>query len=1519
MWSYYFNYGNITGGGVLLSVKANAAALGSITGTLSGLHPANTPVSITATPASGYSLLSWTSGGASLGAASSLSFALARDTVITANFGKAGSHDLAVAGTLKDVSGIKTVTHLTLTGAVDARDVKFMRDSMPFLMELDLSGSAVVAYSGEEGTSPWDNSSYPANEMPQHSFYNNSNNAGKTSLIALKLPAGLTSIGGNAFSDCSNLTGTLTLPAGLTSIGDNAFSNCSNLSGTLTLPAGLTSIGYYAFANCSGLSGSLTLPTGLTSIESGTFNNCSGLSGNLTLPAGLTSIGYNAFYNCNGFTSVTNLSLTPQNINYSTFSNTGSITLTVPTSSLSLYKNANGWSDFNNNDITGGGVLLSVKINNAALGSVTGTLSGLYSANASVELAANPASGYSFFGWTSGGASLGTASLLSFVLQKDTAITANFGKVSTYNLAAAGTLKNISGIETVSHLTLTGVIDARDVKFMRDNMPVLTELDLSGATVTAYSGEDGTTFGSYSYPANEMPQYSFYNGSNGTAKTSLTEVKLPAGLTSIGRSAFYNCRNLTGNLALPTELTSIGSAAFYNCSKLTGTLTLPAGLTSIGNSAFYSCSGLSGSLTLPARLTSIGSAAFYSCSGLSGSLTLPAGVTSIGNSAFYSCSGLSGSLTLPAGLTNIGSAAFYNCSGLSGSLTLPAGVTSIGDQAFYSCTGFTSVTNLNLTPQSIGYVFQGVTIGNITLTVPTSAATLYGNANVWKDFGSVSNGGVLLSVKANNAALGSVSGTVSGLHPDNTSVVLTATPASGYSFFGWTSGGASLGTASLLSFTLTKDTVITANFGKVSTHNLTAAGTLKNISGIETVSHLTLTGVIDARDVKFMRDNMPVLTELDLSGAVVTAYSGEDGTIFESYSYPANEMPPYSFYNSSNGTAKASLAAVKLPAGLTSIGSAAFANCSGLSGNLTLPTGLTSIGNSAFSNCSGLSGNLTLPIGLTNIGGEAFYNCSGLSGSLTIPDGLTFISYYTFYGCSGLSSLTLPAGLASISNLAFYSCSGLTSITNLNPVPQSIYDDVFYNANVNSVALRVPAASLADYQNAQVWRNFYSIIGGATLRTTVNNSAWGSVTGADNGWLPDSATVTLTAASAQGYEFGSWTSGSATLGASTSISFTLTQDTVITANFKPLGNVAIYTVTFNINGGGSSVDPLTVASGDRVTKPANPTRSGYTFAGWYSNAELTGSAWNFETGTVTANTTLYAKWAEVTYTVTFEVNGGSRITPQTVAQGDTVVKPADPTRSGYTFAGWYQNSTLTSAWSFAYDVAADITLYARWTPVTCTVTFNATGGSGIGQQQVTPGSTIVEPAKPARSGYVFIGWYKDAALAGVWNFASDVVTASLTLYAKWADENATIYTVTFNADGGSAVSPQQVESGGKVAQVTPPTRAGYTFGGWYSDAALTSLWDVNTAVTGNMTLYARWSSNQPSTDVESHTLGVVKVYPNPTSGMVTVESDGAEVRLYSLQGTLLKRTSGNNLNLSGYPSGVYVLKAGSKTARIVKQ
>ena len=162
-------------------------------------------------------------------------------------------------------------------------------------------------------------------------------------------------------------------------------------------------------------------------------------------------------------------------------------------------------------------------------------------------------------------------------------------KVSqTVNLTKAGTLSTLASVylSTVTNLTVTGNIDARDIKTIRDKMPKLAVLDISGVYILAYKGTAGTAgTSSTSYPASEMPTFSFYNTFTG-GKTSLKSIALPTTLISIEYGAFMGCSNLTGSLTIPNSVTSIGRDAFNGCSKISS-LTLGNSVTKIGDHVFY--------------------------------------------------------------------------------------------------------------------------------------------------------------------------------------------------------------------------------------------------------------------------------------------------------------------------------------------------------------------------------------------------------------------------------------------------------------------------------------------------------------------------------------------------------------------------------------------------------------------------------------------------------------------------------------------------------------------------------------------------------------------------------------------------------------------------------------------------------------------------------------------------------------------------------------------------------------------
>ena len=153
------------------------------------------------------------------------------------------------------------------------------------------------------------------------------------------------------------------------------------------------------------------------------------------------------------------------------------------------------------------------------------------------------------------------------------------------------------------------------------------------------------------------------------------------------------------------------------------------------------------------------------------------------------------------------------------------------------------------------------------------------------------------------------------------------------------------------------------------------------------------------------------------------------------------------------------LTSVAIPNSVTSIGYRAFYKCTGLT-SVTIPNSVTKIGDGAFWGCSGLT-SIEIPNSVTSIGGFAFEACYGLT-SVTIPNSVTSIGQYAFSNCTGLTSIEIPNSVTSIGNDAFYNCSGLTSIT----IPDSITyigSETFYGCSgLTSVTIPNSVTSIGD-------------------------------------------------------------------------------------------------------------------------------------------------------------------------------------------------------------------------------------------------------------------------------------------------------------------------------------------------------------------------------------------------------------------------------------------------------------------------
>jgi uncharacterized repeat protein (TIGR02543 family) len=295
-----------------------------------------------------------------------------------------------------------------------------------------------------------------------------------------------------------------------------------------------------------------------------------------------------------------------------------------------------------------------------------------------------------------------------------------------------------------------------------------------------------------------------------------------------------------------------------------------------------------------------------------------------------------------------------------------------------------------------------------------------------------------------------------------------------------------------------------------------------------------------------------------------------------------------------------------------------------------------------------------------------------------------------------------------------------------------------------------------------------------------------------------------------------------------------------------------YTVTFDNQSATVAESPtsLTVTSPATTVGvlPTAPTKSGYTFAGWWTGTNGTGTEFTASTP-VTASITVYAYWTTSTvYTVTFNSQGGTAVDAQHVVSGGTVALPANPTYEGYLFSSWNEAANGSGTqFTASIAVTGNITVYAQWASYSYTVTFDsqsATIAASPTSKTVASPATTVDalPTPPTKTSYTFAGWFTAASGGGTQFTASTVVTGNITVYAYWT--TSTVYTVTYDSQGGSSVASQQVVSGGTVGTLPAnPTRSGYTFGGWYTAVSGGgTAFTASTTVTASLTVYAKWTA-----------------------------------------------------------------------------
>lgn len=523
------------------------------------------------------------------------------------------------------------------------------------------------------------------------------------------------------------------------------------------------------------------------------------------------------------------------------------------------------------------------------------------------------------------------------------------------------------------------------------------------------------------------------------------------------------------------------------------------------------------------------------------------------------------------------------------------------------------------------------------------------------------------------------------------------------------------------------------------------------------------------------------------------------------------------------------LSSVTLPNSLRFVGVQAFARCTGLS-SITIPENTEYLGKLAFENCTSLTdvrilGNVTNdweveywswgPYGpfkgcsklktvflgdkMTKIGNYMFHDLPSLE-SIKIPDSITRIGSDAFRNCTSLSNVTLGNGLKEIDGYAFEGCAGLTALSIPDSVTNLAYG-VFYGCN-NLTTISAPAAwvDTAMLDAGKVWGGHY----------------WN-----EGGKYPDGLTIVYRG----------------------------------------------YTMVFDANGGrGTMAEQLIPCFAEKRLNGNAFTKDGCVFLGW--STTKTGEIIYGDRATVQGlgkegdRIILFAKWANATYKIAFDANGGTlpkgkTMPAQKMAYGKAAALQANAfTRKGYVFYGWSRSNTGKREFANKAEVknlrtdGKTQTLYAVWAKQNYTVAFDANGGKGkMSAQKMTFGKAA-NLAKNAftRKGWLFLGWatskanadkgtvaYKNAA--SVKNLRTDGKTT--TLYAVWEKAQ----TVKFNPNGGTcAVAEKDFKVGNAYGAFPTPERKWHTFLGWFS-AATGGEWVAETDVaetSATRTLFAHW-------------------------------------------------------------------------------
>jgi uncharacterized repeat protein (TIGR02543 family) len=673
-------------------------------------------------------------------------------------------------------------------------------------------------------------------------------------------------------------------------------------------------------------------------------------------------------------------------------------------------------------------------------------------------------------------------------------------------------------------------------------------------------------------------------------------------------------------------------------------------------------------------------------------------------------------------------------------------------------------------------------IGTFTVSAGTyTQAVTDANGCISSITGTIADGAGPFTINISSSPTAGGSTTGAGTYTAGATATLTAAPAAGYVFSGWS--GDVTGTASTIEVTMNANKVVTATFAPI-TYSLTVTVT-PTIGG-------TVTGA-----GTYNSGTAATLTATPASGYTFAGWSGDVTGTASGISVTM--------------TSNKSVTATFVPITYT------------LTATVTPAAGGTVTGTGTFA--SGTNATLTA----TPAAGYVF---SGWSGAATGTASTVTVSMTsnktvtaTFTAAPVTYTLTAtvtPTAGGTVTGTGTYA-SGATATLTATPAAGYVFSGwsgaVTGTTATVTVSMTSNKAVTATFTQAQY-----------TMRTAVlPNSTTGRAIGA--GTYLSGATATLTAIPSAGYVFSGW-SGDVT-GTATTIAVTMNANMLVTATFVPITYTLTATATPTI--GGTVTGAGTYNSGTTATLTATPA-AGYVFNGW--SGDTTGTAATI-TLLMTSNKSVTATFVPITYTLAATVTpaaGGTVTGTGTYASGTTATLTATPA-AGYVFSGWSGAATGTAS-TVTVSMTSNKTVTATFTAVIVTYTLAATitptaGGTVTGTGTYNSGTTATLTATPA-AGYTFTGW--SGAATGTAATVTVSMTSNRTVTATFVPITYTL-TATVTPTAGGTVTGTGTYNSGTTATLTATPAAGYTFSGWSGDVSGTNA-SITVVMTSNRTVTA---------------------------------------------------------------------------------